>query len=107
MVPRAPRLLGLYAVIGGLVSFLGWPFDLRRLTDWINSGISTQPNTALAAMCGGLAVLMLSRHHRRATTVLAAVVGVIGGATLLQYIFGVSFGIDGLLVTTKNCPDPP
>jgi signal transduction histidine kinase/ActR/RegA family two-component response regulator len=98
MVPRAARFLGWYAAIGGLLSLIGWPLDLRRLTDWINSGISIQPNTALATACGGLAIILASRGHRRILAILAAIVGLVGAATLLEYILNVSFGIDSPLM---------
>ena len=92
----APRtwstVLGVYALFGGLVSFLGWAADVRRFTDWFDIGISIQPNTAAAAVCSGTALLLFVAGYRWASAALGAVVAFIGIATLVQYIADVDFG---------------
>jgi hypothetical protein len=45
-----PVVLTAYALIGGLLSLAGWVADVQRLTDWEASGLSIQPNAALALM---------------------------------------------------------
>src|SRR4030095_12554187 len=68
-LPRASRfvcaVLGLYALVGGIISFVGWPAALPRLTDWVNTGISIQPNTALAVMAAGTAIVLLMLGWKR------------------------------------------
>src|SRR5262245_50783392 len=54
-------LLGLWAMLTGLVTLLGWAAGWYRLTDWQGSGISMKPNAALVAVVGGLAILHLHR----------------------------------------------
>ena len=90
--------LGGYALMGGLLTLLGWALDIRRLTDWNNSGISQMPNNALGVLVAGAAVVLLSFGRRRAGAVLGAVAGLIGAATLSQYLTGIDLGIDRLLV---------
>ena len=47
---NASLTLGMYALVGGLISFAGWAADLPRLTDWNGVGLSIQPNATIAAM---------------------------------------------------------
>jgi PAS domain S-box-containing protein len=78
--------LGLYALVGGLISLAGWPADLPRLADWFNNGISIQPNTTVAATLSGMALLCLGWGFRRAAAVLGILVGLIGASALIQYV---------------------
>jgi signal transduction histidine kinase/ActR/RegA family two-component response regulator len=93
---RIAPSLALYALLGGAVSVAGWAFDLPRLTDWFDTGISIQPNTALCAVFSGLAVLSLAAARTRVSAASGAVVLLIGGLTLLQWLTRQSFGIDAL-----------
>lgn len=91
-------VLGGFAALGGAVSFGGWLFDVSRLTDWDGNGISIQPNATVCVMLSGLAVLALAFRRMMFARTAGAAVGLIGGATLLQYISGLNFGIDELLM---------
>ena len=94
---RVAGLLGGFALVGGAVTLLGWQLDLPRLTDWYANNISMQPNTAVAAVVAGVALLLLSRNLRRWAALLGALVALIGGATLFEHLTGISLGIDTLL----------
>jgi PAS domain S-box-containing protein len=98
MLPYTSAMLGLFAVIGGAVSFAGWAADLPALTDWNGEGISTQPNTSVAVMAAGLAVVLLAARRRRLAGLVGLGVLAIGGSTLYEYISGVDLGIDTLLM---------
>jgi PAS domain S-box-containing protein len=87
-----------YALVGGVVSLAGWVLDLPRLTDWVGTGISIQPNTCLAVILASAGLLCLSFERRRAAMVLGAIVAVLGGSALLEWITGLDFGIDRLLL---------
>jgi hypothetical protein len=82
--------LHLYALIGGVVSLAGWVVDAPRLTDWLDTGISIQPNTAVAALCSGLALVLLARGHRHAPVALAAVPLVAGVSSAFQMVTGIA-----------------
>ena len=95
-------VLGLYALLGGAVSFLGWPADIPRLTDWWNDGISIQPNTAVTAIAAGAAVILLARGYRRGAIVLGALIALIGASVLFEHATGIDLGIDGLLTFDRT-----
>ncbi|MBL8879782.1 MAG: PAS domain S-box protein [Phycisphaerales bacterium] len=102
--PRISRAIvgiaGGYALLGGVSSFLGYVLDIQRLTDWVNSGVSIQPNAALCVTLSGFALLLLAAGEawRKPTAALGALVGLIGGATVIEWVTDISFGIDGLLL---------
>jgi PAS domain S-box-containing protein len=92
---RVCIVLGAYAAVVGLTSFLGWAFDVRRLTDWDNNGISIQPNATVCVFFAGLALLFLAAQWRRAARWLGLVVALIAWATAFEWLSGVNLGIDG------------
>src|SRR5262245_397851 len=94
--------LGLYALAGGWVSFLGWAADIPRLTDWDGHGISIQPNTALTVMLAGCGLTFLACNLRAATALCGALVALIGGSVLFQYLAGIDLGIDSLLLFGRD-----
>jgi two-component system, cell cycle sensor histidine kinase and response regulator CckA len=93
---RVATSLGWYAFAAGLLSFMGWVFDVRRLTAW-GGGISMQPNTALAATAAGAGLVLLTRSRRPFAAALGLLAGLIGLATLFEHVSGIDLGIDALL----------
>jgi signal transduction histidine kinase/ActR/RegA family two-component response regulator len=91
-------MLAVYALAGGLLSFIGYVADVPRLADWTNSGISIQPNGAVAVIAAALSVLMLRAGLSSAARTLGIVVAVIGATVLFQYASNTDLGIDGLLL---------
>jgi two-component system cell cycle sensor histidine kinase/response regulator CckA len=97
---------GIYAILAGVVTLLGWILDRPRLTDWIGSGIAMFPNTAVCALLSGLGLILLARSsgddfRRRVIRILAFSVAVIAGLTLFQHISGANLGIDTLLFSGR------
>ena len=92
-------LVGSYAVAAGVTTLVGWAAGVPRLTSWKNDGISMFPNTAIAAIAAGFAVLSTrAAEQARLTRWLAFLVGTIGGLTLAEHVFGVDLGIDTLVL---------
>jgi hypothetical protein len=91
-------VLGAYAVLGGLLSFFGWPLDVPRLTDWLNDGVSIQPNACVLLMLSGAAVMLAQSRAWRAVLVLGTLVGLGGALILLQYLVGADFGFNHQLL---------
>jgi hypothetical protein len=65
--------VGAYALVGGLISFSGWAFDIHGFTDWDTNGISIQPNATIATIAAGAALILMrfgcGRRHRSALPV--------------------------------------
>jgi signal transduction histidine kinase/ActR/RegA family two-component response regulator len=87
-----------YAVLGGFVSFLGWPLDIPRLTDWFNDVVSIQPNTAVLIMLSATGVILVQFRVWIAVLMLGALVAVGGIAVLSQYIVGADLGFNHQLL---------
>jgi PAS domain S-box-containing protein len=93
--------LAAYAILGGSVTLVGWFAGLPRLTDWVASGISMFANTAFAAICAGMALLLMLARKPWATQIsraLGIVVALIGGGTLFQHLSGIDLPIDTVLI---------
>ena len=89
-----------YAITGGLVTLVGWTANVERLADWKGDGIAMFPNTAVAAVLSGVAILLQGVRTPTARTLarcLGATVAAIGGLTLVEHLTGVGLGIDTLL----------
>jgi hypothetical protein len=89
LIPRYVTLVaGAYALLGGLISFAGWWFDIARLADWPGSGIVMKANTALAVSAAGAALLIVAGYPaaRRLIRGLAIFVAAVGGLTLFEHI---------------------
>ena len=103
MWPPAVRwsvlVLAGYALIGGLVTLVGWFAGLPCLTDWMASGIPMFPNDTFAAVCSGAALVLATLNQGwclRVSGILGLLVLLIGSATLFQHFSGVDLGIDTL-----------
>ncbi len=93
---------GLFAVIGGMVTLVGWTIPLPRLTDWAGYGISMLPNAAICGMSCGMALLLSQgskedRARRIGGRCFGALTGALAGLTLFQHLSGLNLGIDELL----------
>jgi PAS domain S-box-containing protein len=90
--------LGAYALAGGALSLAGWAADIPRLTDWAGGGISIQPNTTVAAMAAGMALLLLTASRPRLSALFALLAGLIGATAFYENLFDVKLRIDTLLM---------
>jgi len=95
-------VIGVYAILGGIVTLIGWAIPYPRFTDWAWLGISMFPNAAVCSIAGGLALLLLNHSNRETkfragVLALALVTSLIGGLTLLEHLTGMNLGIDEYL----------
>jgi PAS domain S-box-containing protein len=97
---RVAVACGGFAVLAGVITFIGWKFDLPRLTDWTNEGISIFPNAALCALLIGVSVIWVSldREPVWVARLLAGLAVSIAFVVLLQHLTGINTGIDTLLI---------
>ena len=98
----AQLMLAVYALCGGLLSFIAYASDVPRLADWLNTGIAIQPNAAIAVMIAALAVLLTWAGFPRAAAVPGVVVFAIGATVIVQYASGIDLGIDGLFLFDRT-----
>src|SRR5687768_1360706 len=103
-LPEARRLrfasisLGLFAFLGGMVSFFGWLANIPRLTDWDGGGISIQPNTTIAVMAASAALILINIGFRRIAVGFSVLVVLFGVTALFQNSSGVDLGINTFLM---------
>ncbi len=105
-VPRTMTLLvgALSVVVGGLV-LLGWSFDIAVLKSLRPGWVSMKPNTAVAFILAGLALLSFalppSRFSLRLIRGWALLCGLIGLAALAEYLFSWEPGLDQWLFSEQ------
>jgi signal transduction histidine kinase/CheY-like chemotaxis protein len=95
---RASALLGLFAFAAGAAALGGWVFNIPRLTDWFNDGISMQPNTAILIASAGAAVFFLKYGCTKLTWGLSGFVAIGGLLNLLQYVSNIDLGFNHQLL---------
>lgn len=83
----------------GAVVMLGWYMNWITVVQIAPTLAPMQFNTALGFFLSGLAVFGLITQRFKFAASTAGIAGVIGGATLFEYAFGQSLGIDELFVT--------
>jgi signal transduction histidine kinase len=95
-------ILAAYALVGGITSFIGWYADVPRLADWLGTGISMQPNAAIAVISAAIALLLFRFGYRRLGGALGVLVAAIGATVLIEYASGIDFGIDALFLFNRT-----
>ena len=90
--------LGLYLLVGGTLSLLGWVLNIPQLADWDNNGLKTQPNTTIAAIFTGAAILLTIQGMIRFSRILALLIALIGITALFQNLTALDLGINSLLM---------
>jgi len=82
----------------GLVALAGWVLDVHFLRGPIPGEIDVKANTAIALALAGASLWLQARGRPGATArACAAIAGLIGFLSLVQYLAGVNLGIDELL----------
>jgi PAS domain S-box-containing protein len=102
-VPRwlrgLPTASGLIAVALGVAVVIGWATGNRTLIQISPSLRAVTMNTAIALIALGVSMVLKARGHvPRVATTLSLAVAILMLATLVEWVFGVSLGIDQLLV---------
>lgn len=89
---------GLCALLGLLV-LIGWHTANEQLIQVLPIFVPMQYNTALGFLFAGLGLLVIIlNQHDLLGKILFSIVGAIGLLTILQYLLGISFGIDEILM---------
>lgn len=88
----------------------GWLLRVLTLTSWLSGQVTTKFNAGLCLLLLGTAVILLASRGARARPVafaLALAVLAVAGATVLEHLSGIDFGIDQAVVRdTSSAPYP-
>jgi len=88
---------GLSVLLGAIV-LLGWYTENTNLIQVNPAFVPMQYNTALGFLVCGVGLGLLISNHERIAMVMGAISVVVGGGTLIQYIFGLDLGLDQLFM---------
>ena len=96
------EIASLLAFLIGLVVLLHWALEIDLARYILPGESATKANTGLGFCLSALALWLLqarriSARNRRIATGLAAIVGVLGLLSLLEYVLGLDLGIDQIL----------
>ncbi len=99
-VALLPAISGTAAILTGAVVAVGWVMDSRVLTQVSPSLPAMKFNTAVCMMACGATMILRARGRAPGwAAALSVFVLVVALATLFEWVFGVSLGIDQLLVS--------
>jgi PAS domain S-box-containing protein len=102
---QASQVIAFLVALLGLVVFCAWVFHVPGLTYIRPTFQSMKVNTTLSFLCLGAALWLAQDDKRqRSRRILAYLVIIIAGATLAEYAFHVSLGIDQLLFRDTRHP---
>jgi len=99
-------LLVVTNVIGVLLSLLGclivvaWYLHNPAILQINPSYVPMQFNTALAFLATGVSLCLAAQGKQTTAALIGSIAGILGLLTMLEYLFGVSLGIDQLLMRT-------
>jgi signal transduction histidine kinase len=102
-------LCGILTILLGVVVLTAWAIHAPLLIQVTPDLAPMQRNTAVTFALIGLALLGIVLRKRRLTLMGSIITGAIAAASLLEYLLGVSFGIDELLGSayiTSQTSDP-
>ncbi len=94
---KTGALAGALAILLGSAVLLGWAFHSVLLVQIAPNLPPMQRNTAAGFVLTGLGLLGITVARRRLTFLTSAVTAALAVASLLEYLFHASFGIDQLL----------
>ncbi|HEX6050248.1 MAG TPA: GAF domain-containing sensor histidine kinase [Gemmatimonadaceae bacterium] len=99
---KIPILAGAFAAVVGVVVLIGWWRDIEALRTIVPGLIPTIPNTAVAFIIGGVALLCAipserDERFRKATSVFGGVLATLGTLFFFERVTGIDLGIDLLL----------
>lgn len=101
---KISEVLSAAVFLTGMAALLGWSFDIIFLKRIISSFPIIAPNTALAFLLLGIILFSSLRceacergYCSLTSGLLSSLIVAVGFLTLLEYLFGLNFGIDRLL----------
>jgi len=103
------EILGGMVFLVGLAALVGWQFDVMFLKRILLSLPIIAPNTAFSFFLGGIVLLLIANpktdeksYLKSISYIFSSFIALVGFFTLLEYLFGINFGIDRLLFTSAQ-----
>ncbi len=103
------RFLSSLVFFVGFGALVGWQFNISFLKSIVPSFPIIAPNTAMAFSLGGLTLFFATdikitekKFFHSFFQIICSLIAILGFFTLLEYIFGISFGIDRLFFSTAQ-----
>jgi diguanylate cyclase (GGDEF)-like protein len=98
------RVGAVFVASVGLAVICGWVFDIPLLKSVMPGQATMKVNSACAFVAAGVALWLLHTSRQgsqslRIGRVLSVIVIVVGGLSLSEYVFGLDFGIDQLILS--------
>jgi signal transduction histidine kinase len=97
------KILGGSVFLVGLAALVGWRFDVVFLKSIVPNFPVIAPNTAFSFFLGGIVLFLIASLKAEEKNQLGVVayifssaIALVGFLTLIEYIFGINFGIDRL-----------
>lgn len=97
------RTCGSLSILLGVVVLMGWLLDVPLLRTLLPGHASMRPSAALGAILGGISILFL-RSNRRGSLLASLALILMGGGTLIEYLFEIDLGIARLPFQTSPLP---
>jgi PAS domain S-box-containing protein len=101
-------LCGFIALAVGVAVLCGWALDIEFLKSPLPGSASFKPNAAIGIAAAGAALMLAlyadTPRRRAVVAMLALFVGALAGATLVEYAFHITLGIDTLLFAAPSAP---
>jgi hypothetical protein len=96
----ASQILSWVVIAIGVMTLLGWLFDVRTLTTVLPGLVTMKVNTAICFVLAGTALMLQDGQKVRSVLGKACAFGVmlVAGATLAEWVSCHDFGIDQLIV---------
>jgi signal transduction histidine kinase/CheY-like chemotaxis protein len=103
------RILAICTVALGIIVTFGWAFDIPSLKTVFPAHVSMKLNTALCFILSGSSLLVgyfyrASAWRRSCSAILAIIVSLVAGLTLLEYISGRNLGLDQVIFLDSDAP---
>ena len=92
------RVLGMLSAFLGALVLFGWHLRIPPLIQIHSTFVPMQYNTALGFLLCGIGLIAIKFPSRIPCGILGSTASLIGGLTLIQYLFGLSFGLDELFM---------
>jgi PAS domain S-box-containing protein len=96
------KIAGVFTIIISGFVIIGWTFDVTIMKSISSGFVSMKANTAFGFLLAGIALFILNDEHStkqkvKIAGICSSIVILIGGLTIVQYLFALNFGIDQLL----------